>query len=356
MQVSVMNMAGDVVNDVELPTSIFAAKVNNGLMHQALVRQLANARVGTHKTKGRSEIARTTAKMYRQKGTGNARHGSRRAPIFVGGGIAHGTTPRDYSKKMPRKMRRAALRSALTVKASNGDIVVLDKLEMAAPKTKEIASMVSRLVGDSTALVVVPGRDENVEKSARNLTAVKAVQALYINVRDLLGHEKLVLSLDSLSVISELLATDTVYVAEDEEVEVEEVEEVEASVVEEEAVAASEEAEPEAEIVEEAEPETEVVEDVAPETEVVEDAEPEADDLKKIEGIGPKISSVLAESGVTTFARLAELSIDEIKGILEGKVRIAIVDTWAEQAALAAAGKWDELETLQDELQGGRRA
>ena len=339
MQISVMNMAGDVVEKVELPTSIFQAKVNNGLMHQALVRQLANARVGTHKTKGRSEVARTTAKVYRQKGTGNARHGSRRAPIFVGGGVAHGTSPRDYTKKMPRKMRRAALRSALTIKASNGDIVVLDKLEMAAPKTKEIASVVSRLVGDVSALILVPGRDENVEKSAHNLVSVKAVQALYLNIRDLLGHEKLVLSLDSLGVITELLATDSVYMPEEDDGE------------EDDAVV---EKAPEPEVVKEVEVVAEVVAEAVAEVEEAVEAKP--DDLKKIEGIGPKISSVLADAGVTTFAKLADMSVDEIKATLEGKVRIAIVDTWAEQAALAAAGKWDELQSLQDELQGGRRA
>ncbi len=345
MQVSVMNMAGDVVEKVELPTSIFAAKVNNGLMHQALVRQLANARVGTHKTKGRSEIARTTAKMYRQKGTGNARHGSRRAPIFVGGGVAHGTTPRDYSKKMPRKMRRAALRSALTVKASNGDIIVLDKIEMDAPKTKEIAALVNRLAGNNSALIVVPGENLNVERSAHNLVSVKAIRAAYVNIRDLLGHDKVVMTLDSLNVISGILATDKIYMPEEDVASEEEV--MDAKATEEDV----------AEVVEalkEAEAAVAEVEEAAEPTE--EKAPDEPDDLKKIEGIGPKIASVLGEAGITTFAQLATMSVDEIKATLEGKVRIAIVETWAEQATLAADGKWDELETLQDELQGGRRA
>ncbi|MCA9926787.1 MAG: 50S ribosomal protein L4, partial [Anaerolineales bacterium] len=115
MKVPVFNMAGEEVKSIDLPATVFEAKINRGLMHQALVRQMANARLGTHKVKGRSEVNRTSAKAYRQKGTGRARHGSRRAPIFVGGGVAHGPLPRDYSKKMPRKMRRAALRSALSV-------------------------------------------------------------------------------------------------------------------------------------------------------------------------------------------------------------------------------------------------
>lgn len=208
MQLSVVNMAGEEVSKVELPADIFEVEINVGLMHQALVRQLANARRGTHKAKGRSEINRTTAKVYRQKGTGNARHGSRRAPIFVGGGVAHGPLPRSYAKKMPRKMRRAALRSALSAKAGSGDIIVLDQLTMALPKTKEMALLVDRLVGDHSALVIIPGRDENVERSARNLADVKALHAPYVNIRDLLGHDKLVISLDALGVLIDILSTE----------------------------------------------------------------------------------------------------------------------------------------------------
>jgi large subunit ribosomal protein L4 len=215
-------MAGQEVSTVELPATIFEAKVNRDLMHQALVRQLANARVGTHDTKTRGEVNRTTAKWYRQKGTGRARHGSKKAPIFVGGGRAHGPKPRDYSQDMPRKMRRAALRSALTIKASNGDIVVLDELVLDQPKTREIVGLMDRLVGDNTALVVLPGGDENVEKSARNLRDVKTLRAHYLNIRDLLGFRKVVLPLSSLEVISSFLgdgasASTATAVAEEEE-------------------------------------------------------------------------------------------------------------------------------------------
>jgi len=208
MKVAVMNMVGDEVGTVDLSPSIFEAKVNRGLMHQALVRQLANARLGTHKAKTRAEINRTTAKWYRQKGTGRARHGSRRAPIFVGGGVAHGPKLRDYSKKMPRKMRRAALRAALTVKAIDGDIVVLDDLSLEQPKTKEIVIMLKRLVGDNSALVLLESANENVEKSARNLTDVKTLRASYLNIRDLLGFEKVVLPLSALNVIESYLGID----------------------------------------------------------------------------------------------------------------------------------------------------
>ena len=201
MEVSVINTNGEVVGNVDLPEFIFGAKVNRGLMHQALVRQMANKRAGTHKVKGRSEVNYTNKKIYRQKGTGNARHGSKRAPIFVGGGVAHGPQPRDYTKNMPRKMRRAAIRSALTVKAQNGDIVVLDGMSMDAPKTKEIAATQKNLVGDSSALLVLGERNENVEKSARNLNSMRALQANYLNVRDLLGHDKVLMTQDALEVI-----------------------------------------------------------------------------------------------------------------------------------------------------------
>ena len=209
MNLAVVDMQGDQVGTVELPESIFDAKVNRGLMHQALVRQLANKRQGTHKTKGRSEVNLTGAKIYRQKGTGNARHGSKRAPIFVGGGVAHGPKPRDYTKKMPRKMRRAALRSALSVKAQNGDIIVLNEVAMDAPKTKEMADIKQTLVGEErTALLLLGGRNENVEKSARNLSSMKTLNASYLNIRDLLGHHKILMPLDALDVIKSYLDMD----------------------------------------------------------------------------------------------------------------------------------------------------
>lgn len=214
MKVPVLNMAGEEVNSVDLPVSVFEANINRGLMHQALVRQLANARLGTHKAKGRSEVNRTTAKAYRQKGTGNARHGSRRAPIFVGGGVAHGPKPRKYTKAMPRKMRRAALCSALSAKASAGDIVVLDELSFEMAKTKAMAALVDRLVGGASTLLLLAERNEFVDKSARNMPEVKALRASYLNIRDLLGYDKIVMPLSSLELISTFLADDVDEVVE----------------------------------------------------------------------------------------------------------------------------------------------
>lgn len=208
MELPVYNMAGEQVSTHELPASIFEANINRALMHQALVRQLANARQGTHKAKTRSEVNRSTAKIYRQKGTGRARHGSRKAPIFVGGGKAHGPQPRKYTKAMPRKMRRAALCSALSVRAGAGDIVLLDDIQMDAPKTKTVAVLVKTLTNGESALLLLPERNETVEKSARNLQHVKALRANYLNVRDLLGYSKIVMPLAALDVVSGFLETD----------------------------------------------------------------------------------------------------------------------------------------------------
>jgi large subunit ribosomal protein L4 len=192
MKVPVRDMNGREVSEVELPADIFEAPINVGLMHQAFVRQRANARLGTHKTKTVSEVKRTTAKWYRQKGTGRARHGSRKVNIFVGGAVAHGPRPRKYTKKMPKKMRRAAIRSALSAKAAEDAIVVVDRLEMDAPKTREMVAALGALVGDSSALVLLANR---------NIPDARYLRANYLNIRDLLKFEKIVMPLDALEVI-----------------------------------------------------------------------------------------------------------------------------------------------------------
>ncbi len=205
MQVTIRNMAGEQIDEFELPAEIFEAPVNTDLMHQALVRQLANARQGTHKAKTRGEVSRTNAKWYRQKGTGRARHGSRKAPIFVGGGVAHGPRPRSYEKKMPRKMRRAALRSALSVKAAESQIVLVDELALAQPKTSDFVAFLNALDVSGSTLVLLADGNETVEKSVRNLKEVKALRANYLNIRDLFKYDTLVIPLDSLDVIQAIL-------------------------------------------------------------------------------------------------------------------------------------------------------
>jgi large subunit ribosomal protein L4 len=205
MQVTVRNIAGESVEALELEDNIFAIKPNKAVMHQALVRQLANARQGTHNTKSRGEVVGTTAKWYRQKGTGRARHGDRKAPIFVGGGVAFGPKPRKYTKKMPRKMRRLALRSALSVKASADQIIVLDTLEFDQPKTANMVETLNHLDVNGSAIVLLPERNENVEKSIRNLSNVKYLRASYVNIRDLLGHDYVIMPKASVDVIAGIL-------------------------------------------------------------------------------------------------------------------------------------------------------
>lgn len=209
MFVEIKNMAGNQIGEVELSNGVFAAPINNALMHQALVRQLANARLGTHKTKGRSEVRGGGHKPWRQKGTGRARQGSRRSPNFVGGGTVFGPQPRKYTKQMPRKMRRAALRSALSVKASSEQLLVLDELSMEAPKTKAMIEILNALdLSGQTVLIVLPEKNENVQRSVNNLLGVKTLQAGYLSIRDLLGYDTILLSKDSVAYIEAWLDID----------------------------------------------------------------------------------------------------------------------------------------------------
>lgn len=201
MKVDVKNMQGQVVNTAELPDDIFATPINRDLMHQALVRQLANARQGTHSTKRRGEVSGGGKKPWKQKGTGNARQGSTRAPQWKGGGKVHTPKPRDYTQKMPRQMRQAALRSALSVKAAESQIVVVDALSMDTPKTAVMAKALNALVGTQSALVLLPAQNEAVEKSIANLDNTKYLRANYLNIRDLLKYEQVVLPLGALDVI-----------------------------------------------------------------------------------------------------------------------------------------------------------
>jgi large subunit ribosomal protein L4 len=204
MEVDVLNMEGQKVRTVELPARIFEAPINVDLMHQAYQRQMANARLGTHKTKRRGEVAGGGRKPWKQKGTGRARQGSTRAAHWVGGGKVHTPQPRDYSQAMPRKMRRAALRSALSVKAKGSDIIVLDQLAVEEPKTRIMASALNTLVGDASALILIPEKTADYEKvirSANNLPDTKTLLASYLSIRDLLGYQKIVLPLEALDVL-----------------------------------------------------------------------------------------------------------------------------------------------------------
>ena len=208
MKADVYNLQGEKSSTVELPDEIFAAKVNVDLMNQAYLRQLANARLGTHSTKRRGEVRGGGAKPWRQKGTGRARQGSTISAQWVGGGRIHTPKPRDYSQLMPKKMRRAALRSALSVKASENGLVLVSDLALAEPKASLFSKAIEALAGNARTLVLVPDKSEtytNVIKSGRNLTESKLLLANYLNVRDLLQYEKVIIPLASLDVIKSYL-------------------------------------------------------------------------------------------------------------------------------------------------------
>ena len=204
MKLDVFNLKGQKTDSIELPEEIFGVEVNVDLMHQAFQRQMANARLGTHNTKGRGDRRGGGAKPWNQKGTGRARRGSMLNAQSVGGGRIHTPKPRDYSQDMPKKMRRAALRSALTVVAGDQKIIMVDSLELKETKTAELAKAFKTLTGDKRVLVLVPDKSEkheNLIKSGRNLADAKLLQANYLNIRDLLTFEKVIIPLDSLEVI-----------------------------------------------------------------------------------------------------------------------------------------------------------
>lgn len=208
MKVDVLNIEGKKLREVELPSAIFEAPINVDLMHQAYVRQMANARLGTHETKVRGEVSGGGAKPYKQKGTGRARQGSRRAAQWVGGGRIHTPHPRSYEQRMPKKMRQAALRSALSAKAAEKGVVVVEEIALSEAKTKVMADALKNLVGDSTALVVLPVKDqayETVMRSTDNLDNAKVLLAGYLNIRDLFGYDKLVLPVKSLEALAATL-------------------------------------------------------------------------------------------------------------------------------------------------------
>jgi large subunit ribosomal protein L4 len=209
MKVDVVDIAGKKVKQLELPASIFEAPVNIDLMHQAFVRQTANARLGTHETKTRGEVSGGGRKPWRQKGTGRARQGSIRSAQWVGGGKIHTPHPRSYRKKMPKKMRRAAVRSALTVRASEEAIILVDGFNLKEPKTKDLKNTIGKLTSGKSALVVLAEKESkmNVFLSSENLADVKILLAKYLNIRDLLSYDQLIFDLPAIKVIEEYLGT-----------------------------------------------------------------------------------------------------------------------------------------------------
>ena len=203
MEVEVLNMKGKKVSKVELPAEIFEAPINVDLMHQAFVRQMANAHLGTHETKTKSFVAGGGKKPWRQKGTGRARQGSTRSAQWKGGGKIHTPHMRSYVQSMPQKMRKAALRSALSVKASDSMLVVVDELKVEEPKTRIMAGALNALVGEASALLLIPAVEsyEEVMRSTNNIPDAKVLNANYLNIRDLMVFDKIIIPVAALDLI-----------------------------------------------------------------------------------------------------------------------------------------------------------
>ena len=204
VQVPVHNLSGEVVDHIELSEDVFGVPPNQAVVHQALVRQLANARQGTASTKTRAQVSGGGRKPFRHKGTGRARRGSSRSPLLRGGGVAFGPHPRSYRQAMPRKMRRLALRCILSSKVAEGEMVVVEGLIFEEPRTKEMARILAALGVSSSALIVTAEPDVNVYKSARNLEKIKTLPANLLNVVDLLSHKILMITVAGVRRVEEI--------------------------------------------------------------------------------------------------------------------------------------------------------
>lgn len=205
-KVTLYNQSGSQVGEIELNDSVFGIEPNNHVLFEAVVAQRASLRQGTHKTKVRSEVAGGGRKPWRQKGTGRARQGSIRSPQWRGGGTVFGPVPRSYSYKLPKKVRRLAIKSALSSKVLEESVLVLESLAFETPKTKDFKGFLKGLSVDSKALIVTAGLDENVALSARNIPGVTVVSAEGISVLDVLGHDKLIMTKAAVEKVEEVLA------------------------------------------------------------------------------------------------------------------------------------------------------
>jgi len=205
-KVALYSIDGSQVGEVELSDSVFGIEPNTHVLHDAVIMQRASLRQGNHKVKGRSEVRGGGRKPWKQKGTGRARQGSTRSPQWKGGGVVFGPTPRSYAYKLPKKVRRLAIKSALSSKVVANEIIVLDALSFSAPKTKEFAAIFNNLKVDRKVLIVTPSYDDNVALSARNIPGVKFVAADGVNVLDVLTYDKLILTKDAVHKVEEVFA------------------------------------------------------------------------------------------------------------------------------------------------------
>ncbi len=204
-EIEVKDINNNVVEKVTLPESIFGLEVKTALLHEAVVNYLANQRQGTHATKTRGMVRGGGRKPWRQKHTGRARHGSIRSPLWRGGGVVFGPQPRDYSYEMPKKQRRLALKTALSAKLKDGELIVVDKISFEQPKTKEMVSLLKSLgLNGNSVLIVTADKDENVYLSARNIPGVTVMRAMDLNTYQVLVHQRVVLTKDALQKIQEV--------------------------------------------------------------------------------------------------------------------------------------------------------
>ena len=204
MQVPVYNLAGEEVEKIEISDQVFDVPFNEAVVHQVLVAQRANARQGTANTKTRGEVSGSTRKLFRQKGTGNARAGSIRSPLRRGGGIVFGPKTRNYRQVVPKKMRRLALKCVLSEKIRDGELMILEQLKFDQPKTKEMVRILEAVGVDSSALIVTSEPEENVVKSARNLPGIKTMPASLLNVTDILSRKILLVTVAAVRKAEEL--------------------------------------------------------------------------------------------------------------------------------------------------------
>lgn len=205
-KVNVYNMLGEIVEEIELDENVFGIEINQHVVYEVVKNQLANKRQGTQSTKTRSEVRGGGRKPWKQKGTGRARAGSLNAPNFVGGGITFGPKPRDYSYKVPKKVRRLAMKSALTSKVENNEIIVIDKFNFDAPKTKEMVNLLSKLNADKKALIVMDVKNDNVVKSADNIPNVETTLVNTLNVYDILKYNSFIITKDAVRKVEEVYA------------------------------------------------------------------------------------------------------------------------------------------------------
>jgi len=204
VQIPVYSLTGEVVEHIEISDQVFAVPFNEGVVHQAMVRQQANARQGTASTKTRSEVSGSSKKLFRQKGTGFARAGSRRSSLRRGGGITFGPQPRSYRQTMPKKMRQLAIRCVLSAKAKDKELKVLEELKLEESKTKNMVQILTALGVDSPALIVTSEPEDSVVKSARNLKGIKTMPANLINVLDILSYKILLMTVTAVHKVEQL--------------------------------------------------------------------------------------------------------------------------------------------------------